>query len=194
MSRSIFLGTSRLTGFEGFWWSQGTEMDLSQRTRVSLKVSLVWKPLLPQKFLRFGAPSLFQDRVEVNSRKAHSVDGQIVGFFCLGIRNRRRAVQIIEQEYSMPTSAHTHTSYIYIYNILLYTVPDVPVLLTTDGGYLQDLQGHTTLHKLLQLWGCGHASISVAMRSNGPIFVVRLIGKSETGRRKSETGRRGRQE
>ena len=45
--------------------------------------------------------------------------------------------------------AHTHI--IYIYNILLYTVPDVPVLLTTDGGYLQDLQGHTTLHKLLQL-------------------------------------------
>ena len=170
-------------GFEGFWWSQGTEMDLSQRTRVSLKVSLVWKPLLPQKFLRFGAPSLFQDRVEVNSRKAHSVDGQIVGYFGLGIRNRRGAVQIIEQEYSMPTSAHTYTSYIYIHNIivyiyihtryiLLYTVPDVPVLLTTDGGYLQDLQGHTTLHKLLQLWGCGHASISVAMRSNGPIFVV----------------------
>jgi len=70
-----------------------------------------------------------------------------------GANNRTRVFHANQCAHIHIIYIHNIIVYIYIHTryILLYTVPDVPVLLTTDGGYLQDLQGHTTLHKLLQL-------------------------------------------
>ena len=114
MSRSIFFGHFTPDGIRRILMVPRHRDGLVTKDKGFTESFTRLKAFAPAKILAFWSTFVVSRSCRSQFSKSSLGRWTDCWVFCLGIRNRRRAVQIIEQEYSMPTSAHTHTSYIYI--------------------------------------------------------------------------------